>query len=83
MCFVGILEPKGEAQEWIKSTIMKEQAKMCLKVSHLRSDNGSKVLSNDIKSFIDAQGISLELTPTYERALNGIAERSKILFWRK
>lgn len=75
MCFVGILKSKGEAQEWIKSTIMREQAKMCLKVSYLRSDNGSEVLSNDIKSFIDEQGITLELTPTYEPALNGIAER--------
>lgn len=75
MVFVGILKSKSDAKDWIKTTIVREQKRMSMRVSHLRSDNGSEVLSNEVLDFLNIEGIELDLTPTYEPALNGIAER--------
>eukprot|EP00171_Calliarthron_tuberculosum_P023532 IDg23532t1 len=46
-----------------------------IKVKCLRSDNGGEYLSNDFKTYLEANGIKHELTVAYTPQQNGVAER--------
>lgn len=73
--YIGLLQYKSEAVEYIISLILKLEKQLNRRVLRVRSDNSQEFVNQQLKQFLQEKGIQQELTVYYSPEQNGIVER--------
>jgi transposase InsO family protein len=72
---VFFLKQKSDTSITLPAFLNHVERQFGKKIKQIRSDNGGKYISNELKDFFLKSGVIHELTPPYSPESNGIAER--------
>lgn len=72
---IYFLKTKSQTAPTIQLFITEIERQYDTKVKRLRSDNGGEYVTQELKEFLQSQGIIHEFSPAYSSESNGIAER--------
>ena len=74
-CAVYLMTHKSESSDFLKAFITKYENKLQNQTSTIRCDNGGEFISNELKSWCETKGITLDFTIPHCPQLNGKGER--------